>query len=361
MDDVFLDETHTIGLPPEIGPECPVFGTCGGCQFQHLSYDTELSFKEQRLKDYLGASLDIADTVFDPIVASPLVYHYRSRLDLKLVRTRQGAILLGFTPAGRRGIVPIEHCPLAMPAIDEFLPQLRKEAGAALPKRYRMANIVVKTGDDGRVQWGGIGRGSLRRSLDDALWTKIHDIKIHYGLDTFFQANLSILPKLIDCLHAWPVWNACEEFWDVYAGVGLFGLCMAHRVKRVVCIEQNRRAVIYGSYNAQVNGIKHAEFVVQDALTALPTLVTTIGRSHRVLMVDPPRAGLTTDLAAWLAQCESFEHLLYLSCHPVTLRRDLVVLTQGSWRIERIRPFDFFPRTRHLEILVHLRQSPRLG
>ena len=178
----------------KITPQCPVFGQCGGCLYQDIPYEEELRIKETNLKTLLQSRLNIADELFEPITASPRDYHYRNRLDLKLVCTKEQGVLIGFSSEGRNNIIPIEACPIAQQEISAYLPKVKREAINRLTPKYKMANLVVKTGEDGRVAWGGIGRRSLQMKEEDYLWTEIAGKKIFYSLDTFFQAIRSILP-----------------------------------------------------------------------------------------------------------------------------------------------------------------------
>ena len=217
----------------KIAPRCPIFGQCGGCDYQDIPYPEELRLKEQMLRDLFRENLgnELLDLIA-PIVASPREYHYRNRLDLKLVRTRNRDVFIGFAPRDNgRGVIPIEACAIADRAISDFIPALKKEAESKLTERYRLANLVVRTGDDRRVLWGGIGRRSCRLNEEDYLWTEIRGRKILYSLDTFFQANLSILSLLIECILALEFWSDTEEFFDLYGGVGLFGIALADKVK----------------------------------------------------------------------------------------------------------------------------------
>jgi len=163
--------------PTKTTPRCPYFGECGGCQYQDLPYDEELKLKEQMLRD-LFEDME-GEIPFQPIVPSLQDYHYRSRLDMNLLRIKSGEVFLGFAPA-RQGfkVMEIEACPLAMESLSAFIPRLKQEAIAKLTPKYRVASLVVKTGDDGRVFWGGIGKRSLRMAEEDDLFTELCDRRI---------------------------------------------------------------------------------------------------------------------------------------------------------------------------------------
>ena len=334
-----------------------MFGACGGCTYQDLPYEEELQLKEKRLHTLLGEQLDFSPRCFESIVPSPEPYHYRTRLDLTLLRTKEEETFLGFMPEGKFRIVPVEACAIARKSISDFLPQLKREASDRLPADYRVANLVVKTADDGRVAWGGIGRRSLQMKPEDYLWTEIRGKRIFHSLDTFFQANTFILPRVLDAIERLIPWNKQTVFFDLYSGVGLFGIFLASRVKKVVMIEENLPSIELARYNAEYHGLKNVE-IQSGKVEALLTNFAAggeIGSKRPVALVDPPRKGLSPEALEALAHSKQFQALFYLSCSPESLARDLAAFLKEGWWIEKIVPFDFFPKTKHLETLVLLR------
>lgn len=339
--------------PVTQAPACSVFGTCGGCAYQDLSYEAELQKKEENLKQLFLERLGLGPEIFDPILASPKSYHYRHRLDITLRRSK-GEVLFGFQSPATHRMVTIESCPIAMEQISDFIPKLREEGISKFPADYRTANLVVRTGDDGRVLWGGIGRRSLRLKEEDYLWTEIEGRRIFYSLETFFQANLSILPKLIQRLRDLASLNKDTLFLDLYSGVGLFGLCLAPEAGKVIMIEDNPVSVQLARYNAayhQFNSMEIRLGRVEEELSQLDIS----GFKKVTAMIDPPRQGLSLQVAEALSGTRFLNSLFYLSCHPESLVRDLAIFLKKGWRIEKVVPCDFFPRTQHLETLVHLK------
>lgn len=348
-----LNAAQEIAETDKTAPLCPVFGECGGCSHQDLSYAKELQIKEERLHSLFKLKLGIGSEVFDPIVASPKDYHYRHRLDLTVKRSR-GEVLFGFQSSITRNVVSVDTCPIAMKAVADFIPRLREEAFAKLPSKYRTANLVVRTGDDGRVKWGGIGRHSLVMREADYFWTEIESKKIYYSLENFFQANLSILPRVIEKIRSLVKFDKDTLFLDLYSGVGLFGLCFADETAQVIMVEDCPGSVHLAKYNVAQRNLENVQIYsgkMEDQLG----LVRDSGFKRAVAMIDPPRAGLSPQVSETLSQAKSLESLLYLSCHPDSLVRDLAVFLEKGWRIEKTVPFDFFPRTSHLETFVLLK------
>ena len=347
-----------LNTSDKITPACSVFGQCGGCSYQDMPYTSELHLKQEQLKNLFADHLPAASSLIEPIVASPQEYHYRHRLDMKLIRTRTKEVFMGFSPVDNKRLIEIDSCPIARKEVSDFLPQLKIEAQARLTDKYREANLVVRTSDDSKVLWGGVGRRSLQLAEQDYLWTQIKDKKIFFSLDTFFQANLFILPKLFERLEELACWDLSASFYDLYGGVGLFAIGLQHRVAQVFLIEEHHAALKLARYNIEHQPLKNIHIIngrVEDKLA--DTLAKDLN-SFKVAMIDPPRAGLSPSAVDLLKKTKAFNHLLYLSCNPETQVRDLKEFVKEGWKIKKVIPFDFFPRTKHLETLVLLNHTP---
>ena len=335
-----------------VEPLCPYFGTCGGCAYQHLPYEEELALKENQLKNLLK-ELELPNEIFSPIAPSPEPYFYRSRLDLSFRRTRQGFIL-GFMSEGTRRHISIDSCSIAKPEISNFLPRLRELASEKIPSQYRSANLVVKTGDEGVVRWGGMGRRSLRMNESEYFWTEIEGKKIFYSLDSFFQANLSILPLLIKDLRELLSLTPETYLLDLYAGVGLFWAVLASETRGVWAVEENRASVRVAEFNRRYHGL--SQVVLKEARTedCLEEILQELEGRPIAAIVDPPRKGLTADALSKLSAAKMLNPLLYISCNAEALVRDLEGFLRAGWRVDRVVPYDFFPRTKHLETVARL-------
>lgn len=334
-------------------PSCLYFGLCGGCSYQHLTYESELRIKQAGLEKIFRDQEIAAD--IEPIVASPSVYHYRNRIDLAIKRSKKWGTGAGYQVPHSGRIIPIESCVIARKEISDAIPSVTEQAKAAFPEDYRMGNLVMRTGDDGRVLWGGIGRRSLVRPETDYLWTEINGVKIFYSLDTFFQANLSILPALMNRIESLVRLDADTVFLDLYGGVGLFGVYFAKRVKKVLLIEQSPSSIQVARYNQRFHYLDNMEILEGPVETLLEAHGKTVGADCFVAMIDPPRKGLSEKAAQHLASLTYLDSLFYLSCHPESLARDLGLFIKRGWKIQTVVPFDFFPRTVHLETLVVLK------
>ncbi len=332
---------------------CPLFGRCGGCQYQNVSYEEELRLKDKLLRETLSKEIDIENTEFDAVAESPEIFQYRNRLDLTLRKRNNGERQMGFMIPSSQRLLEVEECLIAREEINKFLPQLRKEANARLPENYKVANLVVRVGDGGRVAWGGIGRHSLRMKEEDYFWTIVNGKKIFYALNTFFQANLFILNKIVARLDSLVEWKKDTIFFDLYSGVGLFGMALSDKAREIVMIEEGGDSVELARYNIAYHKLEERiTALVGKVEIHLPQVLENKKGKPCVALIDPPRGGLAVSTIETLGGADALESLFYLSCSPESLARDMKHLERVGWKAKKIMPFDFFPRTRHLETLV---------
>jgi tRNA/tmRNA/rRNA uracil-C5-methylase (TrmA/RlmC/RlmD family) len=255
---------------------------------------------------------------------------------------------------GTRRHIAVESCAIARPEISGFLPALKQMAASRLPQNYRSANLVVKTDDEGKIHWGGIGRRSLRLPEKDYFWTEIEGQRIFYSLDTFFQANLGILTPLIQTLR--PLLSLTPQtcLLDLYAGVGLFWVVFASEVKGVWAVEESGSAICVAEHNLRYHGFSNVFLREGKTEDCSEEILAELAGAPLAAIVDPPRQGLSPRALGKLSQARTLNPLIYVSCHPNALVRDLRGFLTAGWRADRIVPIDFFPKTRHLEVVVRL-------
>jgi len=338
-------------------PLCLVFGECGGCLYQNISYEDELRIKQQKLVTLLSEDNIVDQELISFVCPSPNEYYYRNRLDLSLKRTREGKIFIGFTSKEGKGIVEIEDCCIAEKPISDFICEVKKQAIDKLTDKYRAANLTIRTGQDGRVFWGGIGRHSLRMKENDYLWTEVCGKRIFYSLETFFQGNLSILPKVMDVVRSFDFFSDRTIFYDLYGGVGLFGISFADLVREVILIESLEASIELARFNVKYNEIDNMQIMEGRVEDIWKKIECSDKDVFKVAMIDPPRAGLSDVFLNILVESKEIDRILYLSCNPESLVRDLKFFIDSGWKEEKVVPFDFFPKTKHLETLVLLRRK----
>jgi len=342
----------------KITPPCEYFGECGGCLYQDIPYEKELEIKQDNVCNLLCEEAGVSREVVETIVPSEKHYHYRNRLDLKLIRTRERKVFIGFSPQSQKRVIPVDKCWIAREEISSFIPALKIQAEERLPeKKYRQANLVVRTGDEGKVFWGGIGRRSCVMEEKDYFFTTINSKKIFYSLDTFFQANLSILPELFKRITALNILDKDTILFDLYGGVGLFSFGLSGFVKKSVLVEVSTSSVILAKYNAAFHPLNNLDIVEDNVENVFGKLIQEYSHSNRIAIIDPPRSGLTPEARELLCAAKDLKAILYLSCHPESLKNDIVSFLQNDWAVEKVIPFDFFPRTKHVETLVVLKNT----
>lgn len=330
--------------PERIEPRCPLFGTCGGCQYQHLAYDAQLAWKTRQVGELL---LHMAGLEFpvEPCIPSPRIWNYRSKITPHFEQPRDGEIgPIGFLPHGRRsGIIDVPQCPIAMEEINAVLPRER-ESIRQRAKSFKKGSTLLLRATEGRVE-----------TNPNAVVTEhVGERTFDFLAGEFFQNNPFILPTFTG--HA--ASEACaggERFLvDAYCGSGLFALTLADRFERVAGVEVSEAAADWARRNAEANGITNATFVAASAETIFSGIDFPPGET--TVLIDPPRKGCSPE---FLEQLAAFgpSRVVYISCDPATQVRDLVTLRTHGFTLRKVQPFDLFPHTRHLECVMTLEKT----
>ncbi len=366
--------------PERRTPPCPAFGDCGGCQWQHLPYTVQLSWKSRIFQSILERQAGIDPSLVLPIVGAPQEWGYRSRAQLKIRRTDRG-LAIGFYRRGSHFVVDVAACPILHPRLNKTLAIFRPWLEQA-PDSDRCPQLDLETGDDGRVRAvlhyiggrpGEIAKYLLPRvaeadislflqsgrknSLVQVTGTKDLTIRVgdpsldlRYGPGGFAQINLDQNRAMVgEALALFPE-PGQQRILDLFCGMGNFSLPLARRIGHVVGVENYEPAIAKARQNAVANGIDNAEF------HALPAAGATSRFSKKgqfdLILLDPPRSG-AYDVSRELV-ASGAERILYVSCDPPTLARDLLPLIHGGYRVVWSRPFDLFPQTHHTESMTLL-------
>ncbi len=306
-----------------IRPTCPHFTACGGCQYQHLPYPTQLAAKRKQLTDIFQRIGDFANPPIEPVVGSPVQYGYRNRI---LVRTqyskRTKRMSVGFLRHDNRLVVDVEQCHIAEPSLNEQLQTVRQD-----PPRKN-----------------GI-KFNLRMMPDD--W--------ELPPDSFFQVNYHLLPKMVEAARRYLQDSGATKLLDIYCGAGFFCLELGDLVSGFAGVEIDKKAIQAARKNAEARQHRHGDFVAAPAEEAIPELVARFQAQETAVILDPPRRGCATSLLDTLRQHRP-RQVIYISCHPATLCRDLKHLCEdGTYRLAGVTPLDMFPQTKHVECVCDLR------
>ncbi|MEP6652874.1 MAG: class I SAM-dependent RNA methyltransferase [Myxococcales bacterium] len=328
--------------PDRVEPACPLFGTCGGCQLQHLAYPRQLDWKTTVVRE-LVAPLGL-DHLVAPCVGSPRVFGYRSKITPHHDRPRAGeSLAIGFLKVGRKHqVVDVPRCPLATDGINERLPELRAEIAATAPLGRLGASFLIREASSG-----------VTTDPDARVTERVGDLELEFFAREFFQNNPFLLPRLVDFVVEAAAAGGAPVLVDTYTGSGLFALAAARRFSSVVGVEVSPGAVRAARDNAQRNNITNARFVTSDAARIFAEV--TVSGDEAAVIVDPPRKGCGD---AFLSQLAAFgpATIVYVSCNPETLARDCDVLQRAGYQVEALQPFDMFPQTRHLECVAVLKR-----
>jgi 23S rRNA (uracil1939-C5)-methyltransferase len=336
---VFAEIVEIIEPSPErIIPKCQYFGICGGCDFQQLSYQAQLTAKVEILRDCLKRIGKIEFTGEIPIIASPQDFAYRARAQWHAdTRTRK----LGYFRRNSHQIIDIENCPILTDQLQNKLADLRQNLNWA---EFWAENVEIESANSAdRVS---LYSTEIIEPTDELLFTA-NDEQYFYDAQTFFQGN----PFLIEDLIKLAVGDATgETALDLYCGVGLFSLPLARKFKEVVGIEADEKSIEFARRNAENARLSNLEFFNQNVSEWLSE-----NESSEVdfVLLDPPRSGAEKETIEAILKLKPVK-ISYVSCDPATLARDLRILTE-SYRIESITALDLFPQTHHVETIVRLK------
>jgi 23S rRNA (uracil1939-C5)-methyltransferase/tRNA (uracil-5-)-methyltransferase len=330
--------------PDRVEPPCALFQECGGCQYQHLSYEAQWRWKTAQIVELMRrlAGLEIE---VQPCRGSTEAYGYRSKLTPHYQRPKDGKMgPIGFLRYSSRSIIDVEQCPIARPLINERLTEERALMHAMPPKKGKGGTLLLREGDDG-----------VTTDNKDLRTGSVGDKRFQFIAGEFFQNNPYVLPLLVEYALDESEKGGERYFVDAYCGVGVFGICGAERFEAVAGIEVSPPAVALAQANAALNGVKNADFLIGSAEAIFEEL--KFPAAETCVLMDPPRRG-SDEL--FLSQLVAYgpKRVVYVSCGPDTQARDLRYLIDRGYRVERIQPFDLFPQTRHIENVVTLVKEP---
>ena len=328
-----------------VEPCCALYGTCGGCQLQHVSYDEQLAWKTGEVRRLLEAALPDAAADVAPCIGSPRAYGYRSKITPHFPRPRGGqAPPIGFLKVGEpRRTVDVPRCPLATDAINAALTEVRAEVAARAGTYRRGASLLLRDAASG-----------VTTDFRAVITEEVGALRLQFRAGDFFQNNPFLLPSLAAHVAAEARTGGARFLVDAYCGSGLLALAAAPGFERVFGVEVSPSSVAWARENAAHNGRDNCTFVAADASAIFAGL--PFPGADAAVIVDPPRKGCSPE---FLAQLLTFapRTIVYVSCNPETQVRDLLSLHAAGYRIATVQPFDMFPQTRHLECVATLTRA----
>lgn len=332
-----------VASPDRVPAKCPLYQTCGGCQYQHIDYPRQLQEKTKHVEELMQKLGEIEHPV-ELSHGSPKIYNYRSKITPHYERPgKDGSQPIGFLQYGRRNqIVDVEQCPIAMEAINEALPEARSDARreGGKKRRQRGGTLLMRNVLEGVVT-----------DPQEIVSERVGDLSFQFKAGEFFQNNPYILPDLVDYVAAEASTLGARYLVDAYCGVGLFSLSTAKSFEQVAGVEISEPAVRWAQANATISGIKNVRFVIGKAEAIFNGL--KFPGEETAVVIDPPRKGCDASFRSQLMQFRP-QRIVYVSCDPATQARDLKEFVAGGYEITKIQPFDLFPHTRHIENVVSL-------
>lgn len=290
--------------PERVKPPCPYYGRCGGCAYQHLQYAEQLRIKARQVEQTLRRLGRLTDLPMRPALPSPREYGYRNRIRVHLAEGR-----IGFFAHGSHDLIDIERCVIAEDAVNEALADLRRTP----------------------LQDGDYTLSSRERS-----------IFFEQTNDDVAAALLRLVEDLVD--------RDQQLLVDAYCGAGFFAHALAEKFPAVIGVEENPYAID----QAKTRALPHERYIAGDVALHLGDILAAHDPQRTTVVLDPPAAGVSprvTDLLLGSSPAQ----IIYVSCDPSTLARDLGALCRSTYRLESVTPIDMFPQTAEIEVLAALR------
>lgn len=386
--------------PYRAQPPCPIYHQCGGCQLQHMTYAGQLQHKHQIVVDALERIGKLEGVPVHPTLGMDEPWKYRNKSQVP-VGWVEGRIVAGFYAPKTHEIIDMQGCLIQHPYSDEIVNTTKRilhELGIRpydekghrglvrhivarvgyhtqetmvvlvtkereIPHKHKLieqlreriphlASIVqninpsitnVIFGQDTVTLWG-----------KDTIEDRIGDIRFLISARSFFQVNPVQTKVLYDKALEYARLNGDETVIDAYCGIGTISLFLSQQAKRVIGVEVVADAIEDAKINAELNGIKNVEFLVGQAEQVIPELFEARGLRPDVVVVDPPRKGLEEALLQTIVDMQP-ERVVYVSCNPSTLARDLRYLEDRGYKTQEVQPVDMFPHTFHVECAVLLK------
>ncbi len=369
--------------PQRKQPPCPYFGRCGGCQWQHIDESAQVLWKHRVFVETLSRLGKISDERILPLIPSPQTFAYRNRVTLHVDNGR-----IGFFASQSNSLIEIDRCLIAAAPINETLtaligrsplrgletveltaspstsevtlfangrrraPRQKQALEALFHGNAKMKSVVLEESKGHRASTNedDVSRSGIEFHLNAGLTAP--PVRLWFSPGVFTQVNWPQNERMVQLLLSRVnALGADLSILELHAGAGNFTVPLALSGHRVQPVEWSRAAVNNSRFNLLRNGVVDVRPLRQTAEKALADLPSN-GNRFDLVVVDPPRSGLKREIEQ-LAALHT-PHILYVSCDPATLARDIARLTTSGYRIEFIQPFDFFPQTYHVESLTHL-------
>jgi 23S rRNA (uracil1939-C5)-methyltransferase len=379
--------------PDRVVPPCPVVGECGGCQLQHIAYPAQLELKRQQVVDALERLGKLTAIPVHPTLGMEEPWRYRNKAQFP-VGARSGRVVAGFFAPGTHRIIDIAECEIQHPLGNQIMREVKELAqrfgvpiyderahrgvlrhvlarvgrgtgeamavlvtnGPEFPNGHKIAQALMERipGIVSVVQNINpeqtnvvLGRKSKVLAGQDHIIDHIGDLSFAISPVSFFQVNPAQTEVLYGKALEYASLTGGETVLDIYCGIGTISLFLARQARDVIGIEVVPPAIADARVNAERNGVGNVRFICGDATEEMPRLAGE-GIKADVIVVDPPRKGCDEPVLRAMAEMAP-ERIVYVSCNPASLARDLGLLRELGYRTLEVQPVDMFPHTAHVE------------
>ncbi len=387
--------------PHRVAPRCPIFYHCGGCQLQHMDYQQQLHVKRQIVVDNLTRIGHLESVNVRPTLGMDEPWYYRNKAQIPFGMVN-GAVVAGFYAQGSHEIINLDECYIQHPISDRILRQLRDAVRRLGISTYDertgkglLRHCLIKVGGDGaeamcvlitngellphaaeliaelrvavpqltsivqniNTKPGNVILGSRSVTLwgSDTLEDILGGLRFSISPESFYQVNIRQTEVLYSQALKYAGLTGSETVIDAYCGIGTISLFLARAAGKVIGVEVVPEAIEDAKRNATVNGITNADFLVGESEKVIPALLAD-GVRATVVVVDPPRQGCDASLLdAIVAMCP--DRVVYVSCNPSSLARDLAYLHERGYGTREVQPVDMFPQTAHVECVARIERE----
>lgn len=385
-----------------VEPPCNVYYKCGGCQLQHMSYDMQLEMKRNQVKNVLRKIAHLDDVSVLPTLGMRDPWHYRNKVQIP-VGEKNGELITGFYQKRSHHIIEdMDTCVIQDEVNDRVVETVRRIAERLGIQAYNekqhsgvLRHIMVRTGRETNdimivivtrteklpqqdklikeltetyphvksvvhnvnKERTNVILGKKTKVIwgDAYIYDTIGDIRFAISAKSFYQVNPQQTKVLYKKALEYANIGANDVVIDAYCGIGTISLFLARQAKKVYGIEIVPEAIHDAKMNAKLNGITNVEFIVGEAEKVMPWWKAQ-GLQPDVIVVDPPRRGCEIDFLQAMIEMEP-KRIVYVSCNPSTLARDLKILDEGGYETKEIQPVDMFPQTNHVEVIALIQRE----
>ena len=360
--------------PERVDPPCPYFSVCGGCHYQHLGYSRQVELKKDLVRDQLERIGKLTNLPEITITVSPYHFGYRNQVQFHPTRAEnaEAPIHLGYKMASSDEVLPIEKCLLIPEEMNELLSQIELESESGI------ARMAMRIDSDGEIMLVFEGESdeppelsielpvsstylspdgrSLNLGGNDALVYRVLGKEFLVSPESFFQVNLPMAEEMVR--HVLTLIEGQEklEILELYSGVGLFTHFLAPHASQLTAIESSPSACF--DFAGNLDEFENISLYEGSVEVILPEIVEQI-KPIDLVVLDPPRAGLNAKARQALIDLAPQE-IIYISCDPSTLARDLKHFSEAGYNLQSVHAFDMFPQTAHVETMTVLRRTQRV-